>query len=176
MGPSCWNRSSWAALAEAGRRPAAGSGQLRASRRQGGSAALRRSALRAALWLGAPLARTRQQSSDKPWPEWRDVRMRIHPESPSSQHDCPSRNRRVKGALRASLHDRHSPTLDPAAVRKGIAAIRKAGTRQDAPGWTLNAQPRGPGAGGQLWQQRRQPIASPSLPSAFRFSSTEACA
>jgi len=37
----------------------------------------------------------------------------------------------IKGALRASLHDRHSPTLDLTAAHKGSAAIRKTGTDQE---------------------------------------------
>jgi hypothetical protein len=43
--------------------------------------------------------------------------------------DSPNRSRRVKGALRASLRDRLTPTPDTTAAHKGLAAVRKTGSR-----------------------------------------------
>src|SRR5262249_38136435 len=45
--------------------------------------------------------------------------------------DCPGGDSRLKGALRASLRVGVSPTLDPAAAHRALAAIRKMAPDQD---------------------------------------------
>ena len=100
---------------------------------QGGNAARRRAALPAAgLWPWEGPARRGRAFGATGCTDQVGIRTsRAGSTAGFLAHDCPSRGHQVKGALRASLPDRHSPTLDPATAHKGSAAMRKTGADQD---------------------------------------------
>jgi hypothetical protein len=107
-----------------------GVAELRSVKDQGGSAALRRDgAARAALWLEAPLARARLPSC-LPHDQLRAIECQCSASwSTSSLPDSPSRDRRVKGALRASLRDRRTADPGPGDRSQGLGSYEEGRAR-----------------------------------------------